>query len=113
MVEFDTRVQFLKGVGETRAKHLEKLGIFSIGALLRYYPKRYEDWNNITKISEVPLNETVCLKATVIERVQDVKIKGGKILERGRKGAGLGTTFVVRDLFYNTPARYKHLSNLN
>lgn len=82
MVEIDTRVQFLKGVGETRAKHLEKLGIFSIGALLRYYPKRYEDWNNITKISEVPLNETVCLKAMVIERVSDVTIKGGKILTK-------------------------------
>ncbi|MBR6552414.1 MAG: ATP-dependent DNA helicase RecG, partial [Clostridia bacterium] len=82
MVEVDTRVQFLKGVGETRAKHLEKLGIFSIGALLRYYPKRYEDWNNITKISEVPLNETVCLKARIIERVNDVTIKGGKTLTK-------------------------------
>ena len=82
MVEIDTRVQFLKGVGETRAKHLEKLGIFSIGALLRYYPKRYEDWNNITKISEVPLNETVCLKAMVIERVSEVTIKGGKTLTK-------------------------------
>jgi len=35
MIEFDTRIKFLKGVGETRAKLLEKLGIFSIGALLR------------------------------------------------------------------------------
>ena len=82
MVEIDTRVQFLKGVGETRAKHLEKLGIFSIGALLRYYPKRYEDWNNITKISEAPLNETVCLKGMIIERVTDVTIKGGKTLTK-------------------------------
>ncbi|MBE7056969.1 MAG: DNA mismatch repair endonuclease MutL [Ruminococcaceae bacterium] len=38
-----------------------------------------------------------------------IHIKGGKILERGSKGAGYGTTFVVRDLFYNTPARYKFL----
>ncbi len=82
MVEIDTRVQFLKGVGETRAKHLEKLGIFSIGALLRYYPKRYEDWNNITKISEAVVCETACFKATVIERVSEVTIKGGKILTK-------------------------------
>ena len=52
MIEFDTRIKFLKGVGETRAKLLEKLGIFSIGALLRYYPKRYEDWNTLTKVSD-------------------------------------------------------------
>lgn len=82
MVEIDTRVQFLKGVGEIRAKHLEKLGIFSIGALLRYYPKRYEDWNTVTKISDVVVNETVCIKATVIERPSEVKIKGGKILTK-------------------------------
>ena len=82
MVEFDTRIKFLKGVGETRAKLLEKLGIFSIGALLRYYPKRYEDWNTLTKISDVEINETVCLKATVIDRVSEVKISGGKILTK-------------------------------
>ena len=82
MVEFDTRIKFLKGVGETRAKYLEKLGIFSVGALLRYYPKRYEDWNTITKISEAELNETVCIKATIIDRVSEVKINGGKILTK-------------------------------
>ncbi len=82
MVDFDTRIKFLKGVGEARAKHLEKLGIFSIGALLRYYPKRYEDWNTLTKISDAQLNETVCIKATVIERVSEVKIAGGKILTK-------------------------------
>ena len=82
MVELDTRIKFLKGVGETRAKHLEKLGIFSIGALLRYYPKRYEDWNTITKISEAQINETVCIKATVIERVSEVRVKSGKLLTK-------------------------------
>ncbi len=82
MVEFDTRIKFLKGVGETRAKLLEKLGIFSIGALLRYYPKRYEDWNTLTKISDAEINETVCFKATVIDRVSEVKINGGKILTK-------------------------------
>lgn len=82
MAEFDTRIKFLKGVGETRAKLLEKLGIFSIGALLRYYPKRYEDWNTLTKIADAEINETVCLKATVIDRVSEVKINGGKILTK-------------------------------
>ena len=82
MVEFDTRIQFLKGVGETRAKLFTKFGIFSIGALLRYYPKRYEDWNTLTKIADAEINETVCLKATVIDRVSEVKINGGKILTK-------------------------------
>ena len=82
MVEFDTRIKFLKGVGETRARYLEKLGIFSIGALLRYYPKRYEDWNTVTEIRDVPINETACIKATVIERVSEVRVKNGKLLTK-------------------------------
>lgn len=38
-----------------------------------------------------------------------VHIAGGKVLEKGSRGGAEGTTFVVRELFYNTPARYKFL----
>ena len=82
MLELDTRIKFLKGVGETRAKYLEKLGIFSIGDLLRYYPKRYEDWNTVTEIRDATINETACIKATVIERVSEVRVKSGKLLTK-------------------------------
>lgn len=38
-----------------------------------------------------------------------LEIHGGDILEYRQKGCPAGTTFIVRDLFYNTPARYKFL----
>ena len=38
-----------------------------------------------------------------------VHIKGCDVLETGERGAAAGTTITVRDLFYNTPARYKFL----
>jgi len=38
-----------------------------------------------------------------------VEVKGGVITERRQTGSPTGTTVVVRDLFYNTPARYKFL----
>ena len=36
-------------------------------------------------------------------------IRGGKIIEENEIGCNQGTTMIVRDLFYNTPARYKFL----
>ncbi len=38
-----------------------------------------------------------------------IKIKGGDILEQKPAGATVGTDVLVRNLFYNTPARYKYL----
>ena len=38
-----------------------------------------------------------------------IVVEGGKTLEQGEVGAPLGTTITVRNLFYNTPVRYKFL----
>ncbi len=80
MVTFDTRIQFLKGVGEARAKSLAKQGIYSIGDLLRNYPRAYEDWNNTTLLRDAQVNESICVRAIVAQNPQIVKINGGRIL---------------------------------
>ncbi|MDO4963140.1 MAG: DNA mismatch repair endonuclease MutL [bacterium] len=41
-----------------------------------------------------------------------VNIKGGKILKVENSDSRVGTIFSVKDLFYNTPARLKHLKSL-
>lgn len=41
-----------------------------------------------------------------------IHIKGGKILEEKSSNARIGTQIIVTNLFYNTPARLKHLSSL-
>ena len=54
----DNNVKYVAGVGEARAKLLEKeLGILSIGDLLRHYPFPYIDRTKIYSISE--LNENM------------------------------------------------------
>jgi DNA mismatch repair protein MutL len=38
-----------------------------------------------------------------------LRIEGGRVVEVGQTGCPDGTTFVVKNLFFNTPARYKFL----
>lgn len=66
-----TNIQYLKGVGEKRAELLRKLGLNSLDALLRYFPRRYEDWSNITPIADADFNDTVCIKARIISPITE------------------------------------------
>ena len=51
---FDTRIEFLKGVGPAKAELLNKeLQVFSFGDLLQHYPFRYEDRTKFYKIRDI------------------------------------------------------------
>ena len=71
MSNFNTDIRFLKGVGEKRAQHLYSLGIDTIGALLRYYPRGYEDFSNIKQIFDCCVDEKVCVKARIITQITE------------------------------------------
>ena len=43
MADLNTDIRYIKGIGETRAKALQKLGIATLGDLLSYFPRRWED----------------------------------------------------------------------
>ncbi|MEI6578433.1 MAG: ATP-dependent DNA helicase RecG [Eubacteriales bacterium] len=64
-MELNTDIKYLKGVGEKRARLLAKLGVLDINALLRLYPRAYEDWSKITAIAKTPFGEPCCIKAIV------------------------------------------------
>ena len=42
-VDFDTEIQYLKGIGEKRAALLRKLEIRTVGDLVHHYPRDYID----------------------------------------------------------------------
>ena len=51
---FETSIEFLKGVGPTKAQLLNKeLQIFSFADLIQHYPFRYEDRTRFYQISEI------------------------------------------------------------
>jgi ATP-dependent DNA helicase RecG len=74
---FDKKIQSLKGVGEKRAKLFAKLGAPTVGALLRLYPRAYEDLSNPYPIFAAPLNEPCAIRATVVERPKETRIRSG------------------------------------
>ncbi len=78
---FETRIEFLKGVGPQRAELLNKeLSIFTYGDLLQHYPFRYEDRTRIYKINEIESEEVNVQIIGRIRRFESVGVKGKKRL---------------------------------
>ena len=65
-----TNIQYIKGVGERRAKLLGRLGIADAGDLLRFFPRDYEDFSAVVPIREAPEDRDVCIRATVLGKPQ-------------------------------------------
>ena len=65
MADLHTDIRFLKGIGEKKALLFHKLGIFTLGDCLEYFPRDYEDRSHILPIREGPVGENCCVRALV------------------------------------------------
>ncbi len=75
-------VSKLKGFGEKRAEQFEKLGIRSVGDLITFYPRAYEDWTSVQKINTLTEGGTFCIRASLGTPVSNAIVKGGLVLAR-------------------------------
>lgn len=80
MLNLDSNIQFIKGVGEKRAKLFNSLGIFCVDSLIHFYPRKYEDWSASKSLEAVESGETVSIKATLITPVKEAMIRRGLTL---------------------------------
>lgn len=80
MPSFETDIKYLKGVGTKRAEALNRLGIDTVGALLRFYPRAYEDWSDVKKIADCTYGEQVAVKATIITEISKHIIRSNMTL---------------------------------
>ncbi|NOX38487.1 MAG: ATP-dependent DNA helicase RecG [Calditrichaeota bacterium] len=60
-------IQYVKTVGEKRARALETVGIYTVEDLLEYRPRRYLDRSNVVPISQVKVDEEVTVTGEVIQ----------------------------------------------
>lgn len=91
MMDIQTNIQFLKGVGEVRAKLFSRLGVDTVGDLLSFYPRGYEDWSAVVPILEAPAGQTCCVRGIVSYTPSSHRIPGGTLLVKTMitDGAGL------------------------
>lgn len=73
----------LNGIGAKRAELFAKLGINSVGSLLNFYPRAYEDWSTVEKISDLQYGSMSCIKAVLATPISDSRISGGRIISKG------------------------------
>ena len=65
MNSLNENVRYMKGIGEKRAKSLEKLGIVTFRDLISFFPRAYEDRRQCHAIADAPLDTPVCVRAMV------------------------------------------------
>lgn len=99
-MELDSQLIEIKGVGETLAKKLQQLGLVTVADLINYYPRRYDDYSNISPISQIkPGSVTV---QAVIKQVT------GRYVRRGMhitEAVASDKSSSVRLVWFNQPYR--------
>ncbi len=79
---YKTPLTELKGIGKKRAELFNNLGIKSVGDLINFYPRTYEDWTNPEIISELKPGGNACIKGFLVQPVTNSMIRGGKIISK-------------------------------
>jgi len=70
-------LQFIKGVGEVRARYFHKLGIYNVMDMVTYFPRDYEDRNNFKKIATLLDGDCCTFEAEVVSRISESRIRKG------------------------------------
>lgn len=74
-MDLNKNIQYVKGVGEARAKLLNRLGIFTLNDLITYYPRTHEDRSIPKKIEELIDGEEALIEVIPVTRVSEVRIR--------------------------------------
>ncbi|MDR1735906.1 MAG: ATP-dependent DNA helicase RecG [Oscillospiraceae bacterium] len=93
-------IQYLKGIGEKRAKLFARLGLFTLEDLLAFYPRGYEDRTDIRDIARVSPGESVCVRAIVGAPVSHHRVRAGLEVYKTRVFDETGTLYLT---FFNAP----------
>ena len=79
---YEVPITKIKGIGEKKAALFRKLGISSVGDLIGYYPRAYDNWSAVTPISGLSHGEIFVVRAKVATAVNTTRISGGRLMSK-------------------------------
>lgn len=80
MLNLNSSIQYINGVGEKKAGLFNKLGIFCVRDLIEYYPRTYEDRSVKKTVEQCESGETACIEATMVTPVKEHYVRKGMTL---------------------------------
>ena len=91
MIDLKQSVQYVKGVGPTRVKVLNGIGIRTLDDLITYFPRTYEDRSKPKLISNLAHGEEALIEVMATSNVSEVRIGKNrsilKLIVRDESGA--------------------------
>ena len=99
-LSFDTSIDALSGIGETRKKQFNKLGIYTLYDLCYCFPRAYENRGDVQLLASASPDAPSSFILTVASEVSSVSLKRGLTLSKFRAFDDSGSCEIV---FFNSP----------
>ncbi|MDQ5886352.1 MAG: ATP-dependent helicase RecG, partial [Patescibacteria group bacterium] len=103
-MQLDDALTYIKGIGASNAKLYASIGINTVGDLINYYPRTYNDYSKVDAIRDIKPGQ-VTIKATI-------KQSTGRYVRRGMhitEAVASDESGSVRLVWFNQPYRSQSL----
>lgn len=96
---FKIDIKNLKGVGPKTSLFLNRLGVYTIGDIIRLFPRTYEDWTTVSTLQEACGQKDRCVRLKILSYPQIIRLRSGKTLYKLEATDGINLAQIV---FYNS-----------
>ena len=113
MLDLSKDVKYVKGVGPSRVKLLNKLNIFTLEDLITYFPREHEDRGNVKDIIELVDGEEALIDVICVSKMSQARIRKNmticKLIVRDETGSATITWFNMTYLknYFKLGEKYK------
>ena len=95
MLNLNTDIRYIKGIGEAKGKAFARLGVRCVGDLLSDFPRAYEDRSKVLPIARMMEGEAACVCAMITTEPELSRIRKGMELLRFRIADASGSMLVT------------------